>query len=367
MKILAVFGTRPEAIKMCPVIKELNICNEIETIICVTGQHKEMLNPILDTFQISVDYNLDIMKNRQSLFDITKGILTKISVILRRERPDCVLVHGDTTSAFASALACFYMKIPVCHVEAGLRTYDQYSPYPEEFNRQAVDAISTLFFAPTETAKGNLVKEGKIKENIYVTGNTAIDALSITVSKDYTHELLRWAENSRLILLTAHRRENIGNSMKNMFSAVRETMEKFEDIKIICPMHLNPDVRKIVLEQLDGMDRVRLTEPLDVVDFHNIMNKSYIVMTDSGGIQEEAPALGKPVLVMRNTTERPEGVRAGTLKLIGTEKEGIKTAMYELLTNKKMYQTMAESQNPYGDGKASKRIVQVLLDKWGKR
>ena len=286
--------------------------------------------------------------------------------IVQEEKPDIVLVHGDTTSAFAAALASFYMKIPVCHVEAGLRTYDQYSPYPEEFNRQAVDAISALFFAPTEAAKNNLIKEGKIKENIYVTGNTAIDALDITVSDQYTHELLQWADKSRLILLTAHRRENLGSSMINMFSAVRETMEEFEDIKVICPMHLNPDVREIVREQLGSMNRVKLAEPLDVVDFHNIMKRSYMVMTDSGGIQEEAPALGKPVLVMRNTTERPEGVRAGTLKLIGTEKESIKTAMCELLTNKKLYQTMAESKNPYGDGKASKRIVQALLDRWEK-
>ena len=367
MKILVVFGTRPEAIKMCPVIKELKIHDEIETIVCVTGQHKEMLNPILDTFQISADYNMDIMRSRQSLFDITKDVLIKMRAIVQEEKPDIVLVHGDTTSAFAAALASFYMKIPVCHVEAGLRTYDQYSPYPEEFNRQAVDAISALFFAPTEAAKNNLIKEGKIKENIYVTGNTAIDALDITVSDQYTHELLQWADKSRLILLTAHRRENLGSSMINMFSAVRETMEEFEDIKVICPMHLNPDVREIVREQLGSMNRVKLAEPLDVVDFHNIMKRSYMEMTDSGGIQEEAPALGKPVLVMRNTTERPEGVRAGTLKLIGTEKESIKTAMCELLTNKKLYQTMAESKNPYGDGKASKRIVQALLDRWEKQ
>lgn len=366
MKVLVVFGTRPEAIKMCPVIKELKIHDEIQTIVCVTGQHKEMLDPILDTFQISADYNMDVMRNRQSLFDITNNILIKMRVIVQEEKPDVVLVHGDTTSAFAASLASFYMKTPVCHVEAGLRTYNQYSPYPEEFNRQAVDVISTLFFAPTEAAKDNLVKEGKVKENIYVTGNTAIDALDITVSNDYTHELLQWAENSRLILLTVHRRENIGSSMESMLSAIRETMGKFEDLKVICPMHLNPDVRRIVIEQLGGMDRVKLTEPLDVVDFHNIMKRSYMVMTDSGGIQEEAPALGKPVLVMRNTTERPEGVRAGTLKLIGTEKEGIKEAMCELLTNKKLYQTMAESENPYGDGKASKRIVQALLDRWGR-
>lgn len=362
---MVVFGTRPEAIKMCPVIKKMKKYKEIEVIVCVTGQHKEMLTSVLDIFHVKPKYDLEIMRERQTLFDITGDVLFGIKNIVEREMPDTVLVHGDTTSAFATALACYYMKIPVCHVEAGLRTYNHYSPYPEEFNRQAIDVISDVFFAPTENAKENLIKEGRTKESIYVTGNTVIDALKTTVYKDYTHKILQWAEHSRLILLTAHRRENAGNVMRDMFSAIKEVTECFEDIKVVYPVHMNPDIRKIAEEELGDVERIRLIEPLDVIAFHNIMSRSYMVMTDSGGIQEEAPALGKPTLVMRNTTERPEGVIAGTLKLVGTRKENIVSAMKELLTNQDVYYQMSETKNPYGDGKASKYILQVLLKKWG--
>lgn len=367
MKVLLVFGTRPEAIKMCPVANALKKCNDIRTVICVTGQHKEMLFPILDTFQIAPEYNLEIMKKKQTLFDITTSVLERIRDVLEKENPDVVLVHGDTTSALATAMACFYMKIPICHVEAGLRTYDHYSPYPEEFNRQAIDSITDVFFVPTERAKENLVKEGKKEKDIYVTGNTVIDALKTTVRNEYSHEILTWAGNSRLILLTAHRRENIGNSMYEIFSAINEIVNKFEDVKIIYPVHLNPRVQEIAREVFGNTDRIKLIGPLDVIDFHNIMNHSYLVVTDSGGIQEEAPSLGKPVLVIRDTTERPEGIEAGTLKLVGTEKKGIKVALEELLTNKEIYNKMAMTRNPYGDGKASERILQILLNRWEKK
>lgn len=367
MKVLLVFGTRPEAIKMCPVANALKKCKDIRTVICVTGQHKEMLFPILDTFQIAPEYNLEIMKKKQTLFDITTSVLDRIRDVLEKENPDVVLVHGDTTSALATAMACFYMKIPICHVEAGLRTYDHYSPYPEEFNRQAIDSIADVFFVPTERAKENLVKEGKKEKDIYVTGNTVIDALKTTVRNEYSHEILTWAGNSRLILLTAHRRENIGNSMYEIFSAINEIVNKFEDVKIIYPVHLNPRVQEIAREVFGNTDRIKLIGPLDVIDFHNIMNHSYLVVTDSGGIQEEAPSLGKPVLVIRDTTERPEGIEAGTLKLVGTEKKGIKVALEELLTNKEIYNKMAMTRNPYGDGKASERILQILLNRWEKK
>ena len=367
MKVLLVFGTRPEAIKMCPVANALKKCNDIRTVICVTGQHKEMLFPILDTFQIAPEYNLEIMKKKQTLFDITTSVLERIRDVLEKENPDVVLVHGDTTSALATAMACFYMKIPICHVEAGLRTYDHYSPYPEEFNRQAIDSITDVFLVPTERAKENLVKEGKKEKDIYVTGNTVIDALKTTVRNEYSHEILTWAGNSRLILLTAHRRENIGNSMYEIFSAINEIVNKFEDVKIIYPVHLNPRVQEIAREVFGNTDRIKLIGPLDVIDFHNIMNHSYLVVTDSGGIQEEAPSLGKPVLVIRDTTERPEGIEAGTLKLVGTEKKGIKVALEELLTNKEIYNKMAMTRNPYGDGKASERILQILLNRWEKK
>ena len=360
MKILVVFGTRPEAIKMCPVIKELKMHDEIETIVCITGQHKEMLNPILDTFQISVDYNMDVMRSRQSLFDITNDILIKMRAIAQEEKPDIVLVHGDTTSAFAAALASFYMKIPVCHVEAGLRTYNQYSPYPEEFNRQAVDAISTLFFAPTEATKNNLIREGKLKENIYVTGNTAIDALDITVSKHYTHELLQWADNSRLILLTAHRRENLGEPMHHMFRAIRRVLDEHPECKAVYPIHMNPIVRKAAAAELGGCNQIHIIEPIEVFDCHNFEARSFLCLTDSGGIQEECPSYGVPVLVMRDTTERPEGINAGTLRLVGTDEKTIYSTFKLLLENQEEYEKMSHACNPYGDGRACERIADIL-------
>lgn len=366
MKVVLVFGTRPEAIKMCPIVKKLQQQDETETIVCITGQHREMLKPILEVFQVDPDYDLDIMKDKQDLFDITDSVLQGIKAILKKENPDIVLVHGDTTSAFVAALACFYMKIPVGHVEAGLRTYNKYSPYPEEFNRQTIDVISEIFFAPTDSAKENLLLEGKQKESIFVTGNTVIDALKTTVSKDFTSEILSWAGNSRLILLTAHRRENIGNSMREMFEAIKEVVEMNEDVMVVYPVHMNPAVKKTAESILGNTDRIKLIEPLGVVEFHNLMNHAYLIMTDSGGIQEEAPALGKPVLVMRDTTERPEGIAAGTLKLVGTKKENIKKNLLELLTDSDTYQRMAQAKNPYGDGHASERIVQILCRWWRK-
>lgn len=365
IKVLVIFGTRPEAIKMCPVVKELKRHSEIEVIVCTTGQHREMIIPILETFLIEPQYDFHIMRANQTLFNITETVLTKMQSVLHTEMPTTVMVHGDTTSALAAAMACFYMGIPVCHVEAGLRTYNHYSPYPEEFNRSAIDALTDIFFAPTEGAKNNLLKEGKKEEKIYVTGNTVIDALKTTVHTEYSHEVLKWAQDSRLILLTAHRRENIGASMRNIFSAIKEIVNEFEDVKVVYPVHLNPGVQEIATEIFGDTDRIKLIDPLDVIDFHNIMSRSYLIVTDSGGIQEEAPSLGKPVLVIRNTTERPEGVAAGTLRLVGTEKKGVKEALKELLTNEETYCRMAMAQNPYGDGKASERIVQILLNKWG--
>lgn len=364
MKVVLVFGTRPEAIKMCPIVKKLQQQDETETIVCITGQHREMLKPILEVFQVDPDYDLDIMKDKQDLFDITASVLQEIKSVLKKEAPDIVLVHGDTTSAFVAALACFYMKIPVGHVEAGLRTYNKYSPYPEEFNRQTIDVISEIFFAPTDSARENLLLEGKKKESIFVTGNTVIDALKTTVSKDFTSEILSWAGNSRLILLTAHRRENIGNSMREMFEAIKEVVEMNEDVMVVYPVHMNPVVKKTAESILGNTDRIKLIEPLGVVEFHNLMNHAYLIMTDSGGIQEEAPALGKPVLVMRDTTERPEGIAAGTLRLVGTKKENIKKNLLELLTDSDTYQRMAQAKNPYGDGYASEKIVQILCRWW---
>ncbi len=363
-KILAVFGTRPEAIKMCPVVKELKKHKGFETVVCITGQHKEMLWPILDTFHIIPHYDLDIMEKGQTLFDITEKVMSGIRSILEKEKPVTVLVHGDTTSAFAAALAGYYLNVPVCHVEAGLRTYDHYSPFPEEFNRLAVDAVSDLFFAPTEKARDNLIKEGKSEKAVYVTGNTVIDALRTTIYPGYTHEILQWAGKDRLILLTAHRRENLGNAMRDMFLAVRDIVSEYEDVRVVYPVHLNPMVRKTANEVLGKTQKVMLTEPLNVMDFHNIMERCYFVVTDSGGIQEEAPSLGKPVLVMRDVTERPEGVEAGTLKLVGTSRQGIKKAMQELLTDKEMYGRMSAAVNPYGDGRASERIARIISDRW---
>lgn len=357
---MLVFGTRPEAIKMCPLVNELKTRKNIETIVCVTGQHRQMLDQVLEAFQVIPDYDLSIMKDKQTLFDVTKSILEKIKAVLEKVKPDVVLVHGDTSTTFVTALACFYLQIPVGHVEAGLRTYNIYSPYPEEFNRQAVGIISRYNFAPTESAKRNLLNEGKKPETIFVTGNTAIDALKMTVKEEYAHPDLDWASGSRLILITAHRRENIGKPMKNMFRAIRRVMEEHKDVKAIYPIHMNPEVRKIADEILGDEERIRIIEPLEVLDFHNFMNHSYLILTDSGGIQEEAPSLGKPVLVMRDTTERPEGIEAGTLKLVGIEEETIYQNFKSLLEDEEEYKKMSRASNPYGDGRACKRIADIL-------
>lgn len=360
-KVLVVFGTRPEAIKMCPLVLELKKRPELETIVCVTGQHRQMLDQVLDCFGVVPEYDLSIMKDKQTLFDITTGILEKIRGVLEKVRPDVVLVHGDTSTSFVTALACFYLQIPVGHIEAGLRTHNIYSPYPEEFNRQAVSLLAKYNFAPTEKARQNLVDEGKKTETIHVTGNTAIDALKTTVREDYSHPLLDWAANFRLILLTAHRRENLGDAMHNMFRAIRRIVDENADVKVLYPIHMNPAVRQTASEEFGGTDRVRLVEPMDVLDFHNFLARSYMILTDSGGIQEEAPSLGKPVLVMRDTTERPEGVAAGTLRLVGTDEAPIYTAFHELLTSPEAYEKMSEASNPYGDGHASERIADILV------
>ncbi len=358
--IMVVFGTRPEAIKMCPLVNELNSRPNFKTVVCVTGQHRQMLDQVLSAFKVYPDIDLTIMKEGQTLFDITTGILNKINDVLNDVKPDIVLVHGDTTTTFATALACFYLRIPVGHVEAGLRTYNIYSPYPEEFNRQAVGIVSSYNFAPTELAKRNLVREGKIQDNIFVTGNTAIDALKTTVKKSFFHEQLDWAEGSRLIMVTAHRRENLGEPMRNMFRAIQRIINEFKDIKAIYPIHLNPEVRKEAIEILGKEERMHIIEPLDVLDFHNFLARSYLILTDSGGIQEEAPSLGKPVLVMRDTTERPEGINAGTLKLVGTQEDKIYDAFKLLLTDQSEYDKMSKASNPYGDGYASTKIVDIL-------
>ena len=361
-RIMLVFGTRPEAIKMCPLVNELNQRDKVETIVCVTGQHRQMLDQVLEAFHVVPDYDLSIMKDKQTLFDITTNILEKIREVLEKEKPDVVLVHGDTSTTFVTALACFYLQIPVGHVEAGLRTYNIYSPYPEEFNREAVSIISKDNFAPTELSRQNLLKEGKNPDNIYVTGNTVIDALKTTVREDYTHPEIEWAAGNRLILLTAHRRENLGEPMHHMFRAIRRVLEEHPDVKALYPIHMNPIVRKAAEEELGGCDRIHIIEPLDVLDCHNIMARSYLILTDSGGIQEEAPSLGKPVLVMRDTTERPEGIEAGTLKLVGTSEETIYQEFTKLLDKKDDYNAMAHAANPYGDGFACKRIAEVLCN-----
>ena len=359
-KVMLVFGTRPEAIKMCPLVNELKTRDSIQTIVCVTGQHRQMLDQVLQAFDVVPDYDLSIMKDKQTLFDITTNILNRIKEVLEAVQPDVVLVHGDTSTTFVTALACFYLQIPVGHVEAGLRTYNIYSPYPEEFNRQAVGIISAYNFAPTELSKQNLLKEGKKEDTIYVTGNTAIDALKTTVREDYTHPELEWAKGSRLILITAHRRENLGEPMKNMFRAIRRCMDEHPDLKAIYPIHMNPVVRQTANEILGDDDRIHIIEPLEVLDFHNFLARSYLILTDSGGIQEEAPSLGKPVLVMRDTTERPEGIAAGTLKLVGTDEEVIYENFKRLLENEKEYAKMSTASNPYGDGLACKRIADIL-------
>ena len=358
--VMLVFGTRPEAIKMCPLVKELEKREGFRVLVTVTGQHREMLSQVLEAFSVDPDYDLRVMREGQTLFHLTERILLGLRELFKRVRPDIVLVHGDTTTSFAAALASFYMQIPVGHIEAGLRTYDLYSPYPEEFNRQAVGIIACYHFAPTEAAKRNLVCEGKPAERVFVTGNTAIDALKITVREDYTHPALTWAEGSRLIMITAHRRENLGMPMRNMFRAIRRVINEHPDVKAIYPVHMNPTVRKAADETLSGCDRIRLLEPLPVLDFHNFLSRSFMILTDSGGIQEEAPSLGKPVLVMRDTTERPEGVEAGTLKLVGTSEEMIYESFCTLLEDDEAYRKMARAVNPYGDGFAARRIVEIL-------
>lgn len=361
-KIMLVFGTRPEAIKMCPLVNELKKHKNINVLVCVTGQHRQMLDQVLEAFAVVPDYDLSIMKDKQTLFDVTVNILERIKTVLEEVKPDVVLVHGDTSTTFVTALACFYLQIPVGHVEAGLRTYNIYSPYPEEFNRQAVSIISQYNFAPTELSKQNLLKEGKSPESIYVTGNTAIDALKTTVRADYTHPELDWADGSRLIMITAHRRENLGEPMRHMFKAIRRVMDEHPDVKAIYPIHMNPVVREIAQEYLGDDDRIHIIEPLDVLDFHNFLNRSYLILTDSGGIQEEAPSLGKPVLVMRDTTERPEGIAAGTLKLVGTEEETIYREFSRLLSDKTEYDAMSKASNPYGDGHACERIAKIVCE-----
>ena len=357
---MLVFGTRPEAIKMCPLVNELKTRESLETIVCVTGQHRQMLDQVLNTFNVVPDYDLSIMKQGQTLFDITTGILDSIKSVLEEAKPDVVLVHGDTSTTFVTALACFYLQIPVGHVEAGLRTYNIYSPYPEEFNRQAVGIISQYNFAPTQMAADNLIKEGKDPSKIYITGNTVIDALKTTVKDDYVHPELEWAKESKLIFITAHRRENLGEPMHNMFRAIRRVLDEHPDCKAVYPIHMNPVVRKAAEEELGGCDRIHIIDPIEVFDCHNIMARSYLILTDSGGIQEEAPSLGKPVLVMRDTTERPEGVAAGTLKLVGTEEENIYKNFKDLIENVDLYNAMSKANNPYGDGHACERIADIL-------
>lgn len=364
IKVMTVFGTRPEAIKMAPLVKELKKRKEVECIVCVTAQHREMLDQVLETFDIVPDYDLNIMQKGQTLTDITVRALKGLEDVIKEVKPNIVLVHGDTTTTFAGALAAFYNQTDIGHVEAGLRTYDKYSPYPEEMNRQMVSSLSDMNFAPTKLSANNLIKEGKKKENIFITGNTVIDAMSTTISDDYQNEVFDWVGNDRMILLTAHRRENIGDSMKSIFKAVKRIVTEFPDVKVVYPIHKNPVVREIANEIFGDCDKVKLIEPLEVFDFHNFMNKSYIILTDSGGVQEEAPALGKPVLVLRNTTERPEGIEAGTLKLTGTDEETIYEETKKLLTSKEEYEVMSKASNPYGDGHASERITDEIIKRY---
>lgn len=366
IKVMLVFGTRPETIKMAPLVKELKSRGEFETIVCVTAQHRQMLDQVLSAFSITPDYDLDIMRPGQTLSDITARVLKGLEDVIIKEKPSIVLVHGDTTTTFAGALSAYYCQTAVGHVEAGLRTYNKYSPYPEEMNRQFVGCVADLHFAPTEQSRQNLLAEGKKDESIIVTGNTAIDALTTTVREDFQDPLLDWAAGSRLILITAHRRENLGEPMHRMFRAIRRVMEEFPDVKAVYPVHLNPLVRQAAGEELGGFDRVRLVEPMEVVEFHNLLARSYLILTDSGGIQEEAPSLGKPVIVLRDTTERPEGVEAGTLKLAGTDEERIYGLVRELLVDESEYTRMSQASNPYGDGQASRRIADAIAARFAK-
>ena len=364
IKVMTVFGTRPEAIKMAPLVKELKSRKEIECIVCVTAQHRQMLDQVLNVFNIVPDYDLDIMKQGQTLSDITSRALKGLEEVINKEKPDIVLVHGDTTTTFAGALASYYCQTDIGHVEAGLRTWDKYSPYPEEMNRQMVGVLSDMHFAPTEKSKQSLLNEGKNPKNIFVTGNTAIDALATTVNPNYKHELFDWIGNDRLILLTAHRRENLGEPMRHMFKAIKRIVDETSDVKVIYPVHLNPKVKSVADEILGNDERIKLIAPLEVIDFHNFIAKSHIILTDSGGIQEEAPSLGKPVLVLRDTTERPEGIDAGTLKLVGTNEETIYNETKNLLTDKEEYNKMSKASNPYGDGYASKRIADAIIKRY---
>lgn len=362
-KVMLVFGTRPEAIKMCPLVKELKTRKTIQTIVCVTGQHRQMLDQVLDIFNVIPDYDLSIMKQGQTLFDITTTILEKIKTVLEEVKPDLVLVHGDTSTAFVTALACFYLQIPIGHVEAGLRTYNLESPYPEEFNRQAISIVSKYNFAPTRLAKSNLVNEGKDKSKIYITGNTVIDAMRHTVIENYSHPEIEWVKDSRMILITAHRRENLGEPMRHMFRAIRKVLEEHDDVKAIYPIHMNPVVREIANQELSGCDKIHIIEPIDVFDCHNFEARCYLCLTDSGGIQEECPSYGRPVLVMRDTTERPEGLEAGTLKLVGTDEKTIYDWFTKLLDDEEEYRKMSNAVNPYGDGHACERIADIIEGK----
>lgn len=367
IKVMTVFGTRPEAIKMAPVVKELKRREAIECIVCVTAQHREMLDQVLKTFEIVPDYDLNIMQEGQTLSGITSKALIGLEEVIKKEKPDIVLVHGDTTTTYAGALAAYYSQVDVGHVEAGLRTWDKYSPFPEEMNRQMVGVIADMHFAPTENSKESLLKEGKKEENIFVTGNTAIDALSTTINKEYSNKILDWVGEDRLILITAHRRENLGEPMREMFQAIKRILDEFDDVKAIYPVHLNPKVREVANEVLGNNDKIKLINPLEVIDFHNFLAKSYLILTDSGGIQEEAPSLGKPVLVLRNTTERPEGITAGTLKLAGTKEDRIYELTKELLTDEEEYTRMSKACNPYGDGMASERIVDAIIQRYSNK
>ena len=366
IKVMTIFGTRPEAIKMAPLIKELEERKEIESVVCVTAQHREMLDQVLTIFDIKPDYDLNIMKQGQTLSEITSRVLLGLEEVIKKENPNIILVHGDTTTTFAGALAAFYNGVDIGHVEAGLRTWDKYSPFPEEMNRQMVDRMTDMYFAPTSVSKNNLIDEGIADEKIYVTGNTAIDAMSTTVKKDYNNPILDWVGDNRMLLLTAHRRENLGEPMRHIFRAIKRIVDEYDDVRVVYPIHKNPKVREVAREVFGDMNKIKLIEPLEVIDFHNFQNKSYIILSDSGGIQEEAPSLGKPVLVLRNTTERPEGISAGTLKLVGTDEDTIYNETKKLLDNKFEYEKMSKASNPYGDGKASVRIVDAIIDKYGK-
>ena len=366
INVMTIFGTRPEAIKMAPLVKELEERNEIESIVCVTAQHREMLDQVLTVFDIKPDYDLNIMKQGQTLSEITSRVLLGLEEIIQKEKPNIILVHGDTTTTFAGALAAFYNQVDIGHVEAGLRTWDKYSPFPEEMNRQMVDRMTDMYFAPTSVSKNNLIDEGIADEKIYVTGNTAIDAMSTTVKKDYSNPILDWVGDNRMLLLTAHRRENLGEPMRHIFKAIKRIVDEYDDVRVVYPIHKNPKVREVAKEVFGDMNKIKLIEPLEVIDFHNFQNKSYIILSESGGIQEEAPSLGKPVLVLRNTTERPEGISAGTLKLVGTDEDTIYNETKKLLDNKFEYEKMSKASNPYGDGKASVRIVDAIIDKYGK-